>query len=71
MTIAILKKSRIRGDDLVVIPRQEYELLKASQIPTLFLKGGAARRLDARVSQALAEYRTGKLKPVSTLRELL
>lgn len=56
MTIAILKKSDIPNDDLVVIPRTEYETLKASQIPTVFLKGKAARRLDARVSAAQRWY---------------
>lgn len=57
MTIAILKKADIpTDDDLVVISRQEYETLKASQIPTIFLKGKAARRLDARVSAARRWY---------------
>lgn len=52
MAIAILKKRDIPNDDLVVIPRKEYEMLKESQIPIVFLKGKAARRLDARASAA-------------------
>lgn len=72
MTIAILKKADIpTNDDLVVIPRREYESLKASQIPVVFLKGKAAQRLDRRVAAALREYKAGKLKPIQSLRELL
>lgn len=52
MAIALLKKRDIPNDDLVVIPRKEYEALRAGQIPSVFLKGKVARRLDARVSAA-------------------
>jgi hypothetical protein len=71
MTIAILKKVDISNDDMVVIPRQEYEELKASQIPTVFLKGRAAQRLDARVTRSLREYRQGKTKRLYSLRGLM
>lgn len=77
MTIAILKKADIpTNDDLVVIPRREYEDLKgkaasAVSFPVVHLKGNAARKLDRRVTAALREYRAGKLKPIRSLRELL
>lgn len=58
MTITIPKKAiqAIQDDDVVLIPRTEYERLCASQVPTVFLKGKAARRLDARVSAAQRWY---------------
>ena len=76
MAIVILRQRDIPRDDLVVIPRKEYEDLKdrvdtLPVFPIVHLRGNAARKLDRRVSAALREYRTGKLKPVRTLRELL
>lgn len=73
MPITIPKKAMqsIQDDDAVLISRTEYERLRASQIPTVFLKGKAARRLDARVTAAIREYRTGKLKPIQSLRALV
>jgi len=35
------------------------------------LKGKAARKLDRRVTQAMKEYRTGKLRPIASLREII
>ncbi len=71
MTIAVLKRAHIPNDDLVVIPRQEYEDLKARQIPAVFLKGRSARVLDKRVTNALREYRQGKTKILHSLRDLM
>jgi hypothetical protein len=76
MAIAILRQRDIPRDDLVVIPRKEYEDLKdrvdaLPVFPIVRLRGNAARKLDRRVSAALREYHAGKLKPVRTLRELL
>lgn len=71
MTIAILKKDQIQNDDLVIIPRKEYEVLKENQIPTIFLKGKSARVLDRRVMLSLREYRQGKTKALHSLRDLM
>ena len=76
MAIAILKKSTIPNDDLVVISRREYEALKdkaenTGSVPVVHLRGNAAKKLDRRVAAALREYKSGKLKPVRSLRELL
>ncbi len=76
MTTAILKKRDILNDDMVIIPRLEYEDLKdratsAVSFPVVHLRGNAARKLDRRVTAALREYKAGKLKPVRSLRELL
>lgn len=71
MAIAILKRAQIQDDDLVIIPRKEYEVLKGNQIPTIFLKGKSARALDRRVERALREYRQGKTKVLHSLRDLM
>ena len=71
MTIAILKKSQIQNDDVVLIPRREYEMLKGNHIPTVFLKGKNARKLDRRVNASLREYRQGKTKILHSLRDLM
>ena len=71
MTIAILKKSQIRNDDVVLIPRREYDILKENQIPVVFLKGKSARKLDRRVNASLREYRQGKTKILHSLRDLM
>lgn len=77
MTIAILKKSQIRNDDVVLIPRREYDSLKeratttAPFVPVVQLTGNAARKLDRRVTAALREYRQGKTKVLHSLRDLM
>ena len=76
MAITILKKSQIQNDDLVIIPRKEYEVLRSKaenvpSFPVIQLRGSAARKLDRRVASAVREYRSGKLKAVKTLRELI
>lgn len=77
MTIAILKKTDIpANDDLVVIPRKDYEDLKekagsAVSFPVVHLRGNAARKLDRRVTAALREYRQGKTKILHSLRDLM
>lgn len=71
MAIAILKRKQIQNDDLVIIHRKEYEILRENQVPVTFLKGRSARKLDARVSRALREYRQGKTKISHSLRDLM
>ena len=68
-TITIPKKLD-KEEDLVVIPRQEYEKMKAQGIPTFYLKGKAAEKLDLRVTQALKEYRAGKTREIKSLADL-
>ena len=70
MPITISKKE-LPNDDLVIIPRREYERLKSGQVPVHYLRGGAARRLDRRVASALREHRSGKTKLTNSLDELI
>src|SRR3989338_5079674 len=71
MAITILKKAQIQKDDLVTIPRKEYEVFKENQVPTIFLKGKSARVLDRRVAEALREYRQVKTKAIHSVRDLM
>lgn len=71
MAITILKKAQIKNDDLVIIPRKEFEVLKENQVPSIFLKGKSARVLDRRVAESLSEYQRGKTKALHSLRDLM
>ena len=63
MPIATIKKSITKGEELVIIPRREYEELK-------FHKKGN-NNLDKELSEALKEIKQGKLiGPFSSVKEL-
>ncbi len=70
MVTAIIPKRVTGKDDLIVIPRQEYERMKASMVPTFFLQGKSARRLDTRVLWGLHAHQTGKTKKIRSLADL-
>ena len=61
-----IPRKLIRGDDLVVLPRKEYEKMKAQMTPVFFLKGKSAKRLDRRVSETLKEYHKGKTESLES-----
>ena len=58
-TITILK-NLIKNDDLIIIPRKEYENMKARMSPIFLLKGKRAKNLDKRVGEAIKEYNKGE-----------
>jgi hypothetical protein len=66
MEAITIPKKLIKNDDLIIIPRKEYEYIKSQMIPTLYLKGKAAQRLDKRVSDGLREYKTGKTETLKS-----
>ena len=70
MPTLTIPKSVIGDDELIVMPRKEYEQMKSAMIPTFYLKGKAAKRLDRRVNQALRDYRSGKTKKIHSLADL-
>ena len=71
MTTMTIPKSIFQNDDLVIMPKKHYDLIMANMVQTYYLKGKAARKLDRRVTQAMKEYRTGKLRPIASLREII
>ncbi|MDP3948983.1 MAG: hypothetical protein Q8Q17_03480 [bacterium] len=66
MSTITIPKNLIKNDDLIVLPRKEYEKMKAHMTPVFFLKGKGARRLDKRVNEALREYREGKTESLES-----
>lgn len=60
-----------KNGDLIVLSRREYERMKASMVPTQFLKGKAATRLDRRVARSLDEHRRGLTKRIRSLADLM
>lgn len=68
-TITIPKKMTGK-EELVVIPRKEYERMKASMFPTVYLTGKKAEKLDKRVEKALRVYRKGRTRKIRSLADL-
>jgi len=66
MNTITIPKSLIKNDDLVILPRKEYEKMRTQMIPTFYLQGKNARRLDKRVSEALKDYRNGKVESLQS-----
>ena len=70
MNIITIPKRVAKDDDLVIMPRKEYERMKARMFPEVYLSGKKAERLDRRVGNALRIYRQGKTRKIESLAEL-
>ena len=70
MNIITIPKRMAENDDLIVMPRKEYEHMKTRMFPEVYLSGRKAERLDRRVGKALLDFRQGKTKKVKSLAEL-
>lgn len=70
MATITIPKNLTKNDDLVIIPRKEYEELKAQMFPTFYLKGKGAEKLDKLVKEGLKEYQEGKCKTIKSLADL-
>ncbi len=68
-TITIPKKLAGK-DDLIVIPKSEYELMKSQMFPVIYMKGKKAKHIDLRVTNALRAYRQNKTKKIKSLADL-
>ena len=55
---------------IVVLSVKEYEKLLARAVPTFYLKGNAATKLDRLVESGLQEHRKGKTRAVRSLADL-
>lgn len=72
-TVTISREKIEKHKGLIVLPLKEYQklLARAAQaVPTYYLKGKAAGRLDKLVERGLKEYRMGKTKKIKTLADL-
>ena len=52
------------------MPLKEYHRLLKRSVPTHYLKGKAAERLDKLVEEGLKEHREGKTKVIKSLADL-
>jgi hypothetical protein len=69
-TIEISPQLVERRGGVVVLSLREYERLLAMVVPTFYLKGKAATRLDQLVEGGLQEYRKGKTRAIRSLADL-
>lgn len=70
MNTLTIPKKLAGNDDLVIIPRKEYEYMKARMMPILELKGKKAERIDRRVKNALRDYQQDKTRKIDSLADL-
>ncbi|MCX6738623.1 MAG: hypothetical protein NT098_01050 [Candidatus Parcubacteria bacterium] len=60
MATITISKNLIKNDDLIVLPRKEYESMKMRMFPVFELKGKKAKNLDERVNEGIKEYNKGE-----------
>ena len=70
LAIKISPKVVERRGGIVVLPLKENQRLLASVVPTYYLKGSAATKLDRLVDKGLQEYRKGKTRAIRSLTDL-
>lgn len=71
MTTITISKKKIKEDGgVVVLPLKEYRKLCEQAIPTYYLKGRAAEKLDKLVENGLKDYRAGETKNLKSLADL-
>lgn len=68
--ITIPKETVQKKGGIVILALREYQELCKKAIPTYYLKGKKAEKLDKLVEEELKEYRKGKCKPIKSLAEL-
>ena len=68
ITLSQTKVAKQKG--VVVLPVAEYRRLLAASMPTRYLTGKAALRLDKLVEEGLREYREGKTRQIKSLADL-
>lgn len=55
---------------VVVLPLKEYHRLLEKSVPTYYLTGKAAERLDKLVEEGLREHKAGKTRVIKSLADL-
>lgn len=70
-TVAISKKKIKEEGGVVVLSLKEYRKLSEQAIPTYYLKGAAAKKLDRLVERGLKDYRAGKVISARSLGEAI
>jgi len=71
MNTVIISKEKIKKEGgVVVLSLEEYRKLSEQAVPTYYLKGKAAKKLDKIVEQGLKDYRAGKTRTLKSLADL-
>ena len=71
MVTITLAKSKVREENgMVVLPVKEYQRLLVAAVPTVYLTGKAALKLDKLVEDGMREYRAGKTRTLRSLADL-
>lgn len=71
MSSVIIQKVKIEKEKgVVVLPILEYKKLLQQSIPTHYLYGKDAERLDRLVEEGFKEYKAGKTKKIKSLSDL-
>lgn len=68
--VTISEKTIRREKGVVILPLKEYQKLCERTMPTYYLKGRAAEKLDKLVGEGLRKYEKGKCKEIKSLAEL-
>ena len=68
ITIAKEKVEKQKG--VVILPLKEYRELIKRAMPTYYLTGKAALKLDRLVKSGLKEFKAGKTKKIQSLADL-
>jgi len=70
-TITVRRSDVQKQKGMVILPVEEYRKLLKQAVPTYYLTGKAAQRLDRLVEHGLKEYREGKTIQAGSLKEAL
>jgi len=68
--IAVSRARIVKKKGVVILDLEEYEKLRARAVPTYYLTGKAAERLDKVAEKGLKEYRAGKCRSITSLADL-
>ena len=68
--ITIPRREVSKKGGIVILPLREYKKLCEKAVPTYYLEGKEAEKLDKLVEEGLKEYRNGKCKTIKSLADL-
>ena len=69
-TITISKNKLQKEGGMVILSLNEYRRLSRLAVPSYYLKGSSAKRLDTLVKEGIKNYRAGKTKILKSLADL-
>lgn len=69
-TISISKIKIEKQKGIVILPLKEYQKLCQMAVPTYYLKGKEAEKLDKLVEEGLRDHALGKTRKIKSLRDL-